>query len=94
MLIQDANGVDAPSQDTASSDYQVENSVATPDLGTLEHPAMCARLRSRLSALRTLPKAMYDPEKSASCFSRSPPRRGQNAFRTGKREMINASQLI
>ena len=24
MLIQDANGVDAPSQDTASSDYQVE----------------------------------------------------------------------
>jgi hypothetical protein len=24
----------------------------------------------------------------------SSPRRGQNAFRTGKREMINASQLI
>ena len=36
MLIQDANGVDAPSQDTASSDYQVENSVATSDVGTLE----------------------------------------------------------
>jgi hypothetical protein len=68
MLIQDANGVDAPSQDTASSDYQVENSVATSDVGTLENPAMCARLRSRLSALRALPEAMCDLEKSASCF--------------------------
>ena len=62
MLIQDAKGVDAPSQDTAASDYQVENSVATSDVGTLEHPAMCARLRSRLSALRALPEAMCDLE--------------------------------
>jgi hypothetical protein len=53
----DAYGADAPSQNTASSDYQVETSVATSDVGTLEHPAMWARLRSRLSALRTLPKA-------------------------------------
>ena len=89
MLIQDANGVE-----TASSDYQVENSVATSDVGTLEHPSMCARLRSRLSVLRALPEAMCDLEKSASCFSLSPPCRGQNAFRTGKREMINVSQLI
>ena len=89
ILIQDANGVD-----TASSDYQVENSVATSDVGTLEHPAMCARLRSRLSACRALPEDMCDLEKSASCFSLSPPCRGQNAFRTGKREMINVSQLI
>ena len=94
MLIQDANGVDAPSQDTASSDYQVENSVATSDVGTLEHPSMCARLRSRLSVLRALPEAMCDLEKSASWFSLPPPCRGQNAFRTGKREMINVSQLI
>src|SRR6267154_5492366 len=57
ILIQDANGVD-----TASSDYQVENSVATSDVGTLEDPAMCARLRSRLSALRALPEAMCDLE--------------------------------
>jgi len=89
ILIQDANGVD-----TASSDYQVENSVATSDVGTLEDPAMCARLRSRLSACRALPEDMCDLEKSASCFSLSPPCRGQNAFRTGKREMINVSQLI
>jgi hypothetical protein len=60
MLIQDANGVDAPSQDTASSDYQVENSVATSDVGTLEHPSMCAKLCSRLSALRAVPEAMCD----------------------------------
>jgi hypothetical protein len=67
--------------------------VATSDVDTLEHPAMYARLCSRLSALRTLPKATCDPEKSAPCFSSSP-RRGQDAFRTGKREMINASRLI
>src|SRR5882757_2904306 len=79
MLIQDAKGVDAPSQDTAASDYQVENSVATSDVGTLEHPAMCARLRSRLSALRALPEAMCDLE-SASCFSLSPPCLGQNGL--------------
>jgi len=90
MLIQDANGVDAPSQDTASRDYQAENSVATSDVATLEHPVMCARL----SALRALPEVMRDLEKSASCFSLLPPCRAQNAFRTGKREMINVSQLI
>jgi hypothetical protein len=60
MLIQDANGVDAPSQNIASSDYQVENSVATSDVGTLEHPSMCAKLCSRLSALRAVPEAMCD----------------------------------
>ena len=68
MLIQDANGVNAPSQDTASSDYQVENSVATSDVGTLEHPAMCARLLSRLSALRALPEAMCDLESLRHAF--------------------------
>src|SRR5882672_2629563 len=71
----DAYGADAPSQDTASSDYQVETSVATSDVGTLEHPAMWARLRSRPSALRTLP---YDRSgEVCTMLSLSSPRRGQ-----------------
>ena len=59
MLIQDANGVDAPSQDTASSDYQVENSVATSDVGTLEHPAMWGEIALETKRIADLAKG-YD----------------------------------
>src|SRR5882724_9443451 len=90
MLIQDAKGVDAPSQDTAASDYQVENSVATSDVGTLEHPAMCARLRSRLSPAR----GYVRPGSLHHAFPCRLHASVRTAFRTGKREMINVSQLI
>jgi hypothetical protein len=51
---------------------------ATFGIGPLEHPAMCARLRSRLSALQSLAIATRDPAKSALCFSLSSRPRGQN----------------
>src|SRR5467141_3526903 len=74
-----SHGVEPVKNGTALASTKA--TLRAPDVGTLEHPTMCARLRSRLSALRTLPKATTDPEKSAPCFSLSSPRRGQNAFK-------------
>jgi len=94
MLIQDANGVDAPSQDTASSDYQVEK------VGGYVRCWHTRKSRDvREIALET--KRIAGPARGyvrlgevCVMLSLSPPCRGQNVFRTGKREMINGSQLI
>ena len=93
MLIQDAKGVDAPSQDTAASDYQVENSVATSDVGTLEHPAMCA-IALETKRIAGPARGYVRPGSLHHAFPCRLHASVRTAFRTGKREMINVSQLI
>src|SRR5439155_27244771 len=55
----DVYGADAPSQDTASSDYQVETSVAMSDVGTLEHPRDVGEIALEIKRIADLAKG-YD----------------------------------